>query len=294
MTVETNSRDCIILWEDELERVKNELTVATATTNDAYQQLVCINEWEQALKVYWDNIRNTKKKTKSVSDEIALFISHVSDIQGYTTCTVTVSEMLFCMIQGYFRAMDQLKKKITDLLTQIECLNNPDINPRTSIVLKTLMDLNAKLDAAISTQGATINNALNTIDKAREMNNMMGTEESGLTKLLGDLHQLYNMPTASTDPNPLPSYGQGCHEQLGSCNSSIEPKPVLPLENDPYYIKTREQYMLASGDEENNVPGEQDVAQDTYNNARQEQQKLTDSKLSLEKAIAAAKTAKGC
>lgn len=294
MTVTTNNRDCIVQWEAELERVKCELTVATATANDAYQELVCVTEWEQALKAYWENIKSTKKKSRTVSDEIELFLAHVESIQEYTSSTVTVSEMLFCMIQGFYRAMDLLKKKISDLLKQIECLNNPDINPRTSIILKTLTDLNAKLDAAIATQGATLNNVMNTIDKARELNNMMGTDEAGLTKLLGDLHKLYNMPTASTDPQQPPSYGQGCHQELGSCNASIEPQPVMPLHNDPYYTKTKEQYFKAAGDDERGIPGEQDNAQAAYNAARQEQQRLTDSKLSLEKAINAAKAAKGC
>ena len=297
MTVEiSNNGNCIAFWESELDQVTNRLTELEAERLDAEKELECFALWEDLLEAYWNSIKDTNKKVKEGAQEIRLFKRHARSLKDLTACTVEVTQWLFCLIEGYFRCMDQLKKDISELINDIECLNNPDITSSTSEVYKNLDQLNTKLDAAISQQADTLKCALDLIDQARILDESLANLDrkggrSGLIWLLRKLLQLFRTYQPTTDPkadyaHDGTSYGEGCQEPLVACNAKIEPKPVLPLEYDPYYIETKAQHDEAHSKEED-IKGR-------VEELKGKEADLAAKANSLEKAIAASTTAKGC
>lgn len=293
MTVEVNNHDCIEFWESELAQVDNVLRVVQAEKEDAERVKNCITDWEGVLKVYWENVELTHKNAKSCSKKIWRLKKLTRRVKRLTKGTVDVTEMAYCMVLDYFKSMDKLKQDIANLITEIECLDNPDI-VNSSLVLKNIKDLNTQVTAAKSTQSNTINAALEVMEKARGLDTSLGnaegtnpTERSGLMWLLVMLQRMFRtdmrQPAVAGEGT---SYGEGCHEPQNSCDASIEPKPVLPLEKDPYYEKTKKQYEKAQG--------EQDAAEETYDEASMKESQLLSAKASLVNAIREAKSAKSC
>ncbi len=294
MTVESTNHNCIKFWEDEKEEVINVLRVATADRQDAEHTKTNLTLWEASLKEYWEKIEETDKKAKSCAVEIGRFKTSTTRIKELTTTTVSVTNMAYCMIIDFFKSMDKLKDKISGLLKEIECLNNPDINAKSSIVMGNITELKTNLDLAISTQADTIKNALAILEYARDLDKAIGNtdgtnppDQSGLLWLLKKLNGLFDTSAMSAPAEGEgTSYGEGCHQPEMPCDAKIEPKPKMPLDQDDYYKKTKDQYEKAKS--------EQDSAEAALTAAKEWEDKLISSKNSLEKAITKAKAAKGC
>lgn len=298
MTADLNNHDCIKFWDDEYEQVVNALRVVSAEKKDAEDTKRCLTEWEAALKMYWESIEETDKKAKSCSGEIGVFKSHTVRVKELTTCTVDVCEKEYCLVLDFFNSMDTLKGKMSDLKKAIDCLNNPDLNS-ASIVVKNLNELESKLNAAIATQKETIQGVLGALLTARDLDKSVGNNDpntnppdhSGLLWLLDKLNGLFDHSTqgqtASTNAEgEASSYGEGCNQPQMSCHEKLTDKPPkMPLDQDEYYTKTKEQYDKAKG--------EQDDADAAYNAARDKENKLNATKESLSKASQKAKAAKG-
>ena len=306
ISVENPPQDCVKFWDDELTKVSNTLKLEEAKTNRAKKALDNANSWASLLEAYWKNINNTNKLGKEASLEVSRFKERLnggSDQNGiceYTECTVKVTKALYCLVEDFYTQTDMLKNKLAALITRIDCLNNPEINPRSSKIYACLKELSSKLDAAIASQKETIRKVLDVVKTATILDQTVCSEEYGLEDKLEDIYCLFNTPpdssssssSSSTNPpqRPRGAYGRGCEQEVvDSCNAVIDPAPVMPLDQgdeDSYYYKTKNQAITAEN--------EKQQAEENYEGLRKNRDSLRSSKKSLENAKQAAESAKGC
>jgi len=278
-----DTQDCSLTWKDQLKQAKNGYAVQKSLTDKAYVEYTNSAVWENKLKVYWDNIQATNELGKKISNELLLFKKHTDRVCTNTQCTVEALEYLFCIVKDFFDCTDQLKGELSDLQKLIDCLNNPDLKPGSSIILTCLKDFSDKLDAAIAGQHDLLKMVINVLKCARQLHESVCSTDCSLTTQLDDLICLFNTPESEGE---AASDDHDCGDSSQSCHGMLKPKPAMPLEDDPYYKKTKDQFEKSEQ--------ETDQLESDYNAAREEAEKILSYKNSLMDAINAAEAAKDC
>lgn len=276
--------NCLEDWKKDLENVKNALVIKTAETTQAYLEMSHSGIWEGKLKTYWENVDKTNKLILEIIEELNVFKVQANTVCQNTGHVVTALEVLFCYLRGFFRCTDRLGANLSALINQIKCLNEPNLG--SSIILKCLNDLQAKLNAAIAGQQDILKLIVTILKEARILNATACTvkpeEKCGFMDLLDGLAGRFDHGSESgSSSSDIPE-----HPDESSCDGNFALTPKMPLENDDYYKNTWSKYEMAQS--------ETVVLKKAYYQLLEEQKKLVDCKKSLSDAIDAAESAKSC
>lgn len=280
-------------WEEDLKDVCNKLKIACAKKDQAEVAYNTAKIWEGKLKSYHDAIDSTIKITDDIENVLDQFKCQIELICKNTECLIEASEILYCMVIKSFECIDELKNILTTVMKDIECLNLPDLNPKTSIVLQCLNNICIRVDEARSNQHDLIKQVIQVLKCAQELNEMICGENCGLNHIVKQICTTF-LPestggegTGDCDDEDIPDAGNEiCGCTITSCKEITLEKPKFPLMNSTYYEEIGEEYEASKI--------EKKCLKDAFNEKRSVCDELTACKKNLEDAIAASKAAKEC
>ncbi len=276
----TNNRganeDCIEKWKSDLHKASNALTKKQAKLNKAEAMYANAQMWAKKLEDLCTSLENTDGLSKDVLEEIGQIDSALETVCTNTACIREVLDILYCIIKDFYECTDALKQKLADIKREIECLNDPGLNANTSIVIKCIEDLCAKIDEALKTQQELIKKLIEVIRCASQLHASLCDSDCSLYTLIKELERLF-----STGPEENEA---DCNTD--SCDATLQPKPSMPLDCDPYYEELKETSKKAES--------ERETAAEERSTLRKKRDSLQSLKSSLEDAIEAAQAAKDC
>ncbi len=273
-----SDNDCLQMWKKNLISTKNALEEANAHTSLAKKEWENAAAWEYTLKSYWENVEESNKIIVAICNELKLFGKHAERVCENTECTVRSIEILFCLLVEFFSCTDKLKDYVSEIEREIECLNDQEINANSSIILRCLKDFLSKLNEATQKQHEVIKMVIDLLKQSKGIYAEICANSCSLKHILKDLEDSFCGDCDSEADHD-------CDDE-DSCNATIEPKPKMPLEDDPYYKETRRQYEKSKE--------EAKKAKEKYDDRRDKSESLTACKKSLEEAIDAAEATKEC
>ncbi len=293
---QNNDQDCLSTWKEELRKTSNALKIEQAKSDKAQITYANASVWESKLKSYWTNIQKSNEIGIKISDELKSFKKHTDIVCQKTDCSVQALELIFCLIKEFFECTDDLKEKVSDLQKQIECRNEPGLNPQSSKVLQCLKNFSDKLDLAIAGQQELIKMVINVVKCAIQIHESICSTPCGLRELLVKLIDIFEgcgdqeeVQVSSKKGHKHEDHHKDEDPECGpdnSCNAKLEPVPVMPISDDPYYTGTEDQY--------NKAKSEKETYKKEADEAKEKTETLASFKKSLEDAIAAAVEAKAC
>ena len=210
-----DATDCIKIWQQDQDDLLIVKPVLEVDTNNAYKKMVHLTEWHNILKAYFENIKATNKKGIKVGKDIAAFIDRTSEAFTFAGQRVEVSKILYCLVVDFYQYTGMgeiagvvgLRQKVSGLIKKIEALNDPEINAETSLVLKNLTELDAKLGEALATLNDTYTKISNIVSQALDLQASLdvvpdetkGKTQMGLNRLLRQLADGFNTQDFSID-----------------------------------------------------------------------------------------------
>ena len=246
--------------------------------------------WEGKLKMYCDAVEQTEKQTNNIESVLLVFKSQLDVICNNTDCLIQVIEILYCLIKESFECMDDLKEKLTIILKEIECLDLPDLNSRTSIVMQCLTNICTKIDEAKASQRELIKNTIIILKCAQQLNEMICGKCCSIRYFINEMCEVFGIipiPESNTDDcDNLPGTSSICGCEIESCEGIDIDQPEFPIETSTYYCDTKEQYEKAKE--------ETKCLKDKFDKKRKKCEELKSCKKSLEDAIKTSKEAKEC
>ena len=317
MNATVYDQDCIKEWEKDLEDVNSQLPGVKTEMDNAKRELDCLTAWEAILTGYWKNIQATEKKSHDAENKLKDFRTQVMTIDDYNNKSIQVAEIIYCLIKDFYdftgSGGDGLKQDVADMLKKIECLNNPEINAETSLIVGNLSELNGKLGEAVATLNDTIDKIVEILRLSYDMQAAMGVDrvddgidsDHGFKVILDELLKAFDIFGGDEEETLSPYrhylFGTGLRvidpseltKSTAVCGKSIEPRPVMPLNNNIYYTTTDTELTNTKRAITRKGPVNPG-AEVRYKTAKDVHDKLLIKKKGLEEAIAAANGAKGC
>ena len=276
INIKHETEDCIKKWESDLRKATNALVKKQAELNKAQKKYENAQTWDKKLESLFKDLKQTDERSANVLEEIGVLSSILEKVCENTACVKEVVEILYCMIKEFYECTDQLKQKLTNIKREIECLNDPGLNASTSIVIKCIEDLCAKIDEAIKSQQELIKKLIEVVKCTCELYESLCGEDCSLSTIIVDLETLFSQGPGEANAE--------C--KTDSCNANLQPKPTMPLNCDPFYKQINDQTK--------NAEKELEEAKKEYSDLRKERDKLLSLKNSLAEAIKAAQAAKAC
>lgn len=276
----SNKIDCIQQWESDLRKTNNALNKAWAMRNRSEKKYRNAVSWENKLKVYWRNVVKTEELSKVIEEELGVFNKRLDTVCVNLECINEVLDIVFCLLRDFYGYTDALKLKLTSLKREIDCLNEPELNPKNSILVGCIYELCANLDVAIASQKEVMKKIIEVLIIANELYEMVCGDTCSLRRLINVLINLFDGMYPVKQAEPV------CPGHEPSCNAMIAPKPAMPLREDVYYTVTQHQFETSTI--------ERETAKSEYDTARGEHNELLSIKSSLTDALAAARAAKEC
>ena len=236
--------------EGKLKEMNAYYSSASAAFNDA-------KTWEDKIKIYWDNIKNTEDLADTIIADLEKLDIQVECVCSNASGYVEAVKILVCCVKEVGGGLEMLNDDFRDLMTRIDCVKSkePSLDSSKSI-LKCLDEYRIKLEAALASALEALKVALELLKCA----NLILDEKRGLQSFITYLWEVAGLPdrdklkggeppTDCMDSNcyPGPKEDAGCIVIYRSPCELIGDKevPTLEIECGKYYTDTRLQNEAA-------------------------------------------------
>ncbi len=273
---DTVGKNCLDEWENDLKGVSNQLKMSIeekAGTNAKYSNA---SLWEGKLTMYWACILKTEDLLEDISGQLELFLEQTDLVCKNIKCSQKAIRYLFCKVKAIYECTDALKEKLIDFLMKVDCLGDDSINVKSSFIVECISTIYAKLELAIAKQQELLKSMVVIIRCIDELREAICDDECGVEGQLKDMKKIFKRSSEEV---------VNCDIQK-SCDESIEPKPVLPINCERVYVFTREQQRLAEKEKKDIRQNLEDVCK--------EFEALSSCEKSLKEAIECSRAVQEC
>ncbi len=172
--VTTGTSDCCYDgWMEEYNTVTAELNVANNEVTAITNYITYLTTKRDFWKTWDDELTGADDLARKICHQLEILIHHLHRIEKNTGLTVRAIRLLYCMIRDFYMQLDLLKKKYDDLISCIQCINNPALPPGQGIRIL-IDDYGKKLDAVIATRDALFDAFIEAINLAGRLDRNLG------------------------------------------------------------------------------------------------------------------------
>lgn len=243
----TNTGDgCFDGWMEEYNQVTAELNKADKEVTDITNRLAYVKTQRDFWKTWTDELDKADDAAHKICHQLEVLIHHLHRIEKNSRLTVQSIRILYCMIRDFYMQLDYLKRKFDELISCIQCINNPALPPNQGIRML-IDDYGKKLDAVIATRDGLFDAFVTVIDLANKLDKNLG-HQFGLHTVLKEWKRAFHCDELC--------YGHHQHHQPqgeGQIEyTGLEPMLHFPICKSKYY-KEVDDIFLADDAEVNEL-----------------------------------------
>ncbi len=253
---DSEDKDCLEKWEEQLKVVCNEFSIKSAVTQESKAAYENSQAWEAKLENWKKIIEESDKKAKEIIRVLGFFLAQIKTVCKNAECTNMTLELLFCLVKSIYDCFvtynednKGLKEQIEDLKKLLKCLTNVQ-NDVKAEVLKCIEAYEEKIIVVCETQDATLNKLLETLKCAQLLFAAICTK-NGIKYKIEVMEKVFNGTFESSEE----SSEKGTELVEGHCDPADENYPctdkdigcegLFPIDQNPYTTKISEDYAAA-------------------------------------------------
>lgn len=177
---------------------------------------------------YWEEMQVTNNLAKEVELALHKAKGHSWRVARTSHYGLKAIKSLTVDVRDMYESAEILRDLIQELVTRIDRLNDPGLNPAQSIY-KMLNDFKTQVEAALAATVEAVTATLNVLKSSEILDKALGDEEDGIQRQLKDMiTHLRTGKKPGLEDEGLPEYG---------------PVPTFPLEDcdDDYYDRLKKE-----------------------------------------------------
>jgi len=258
---DSENKDCLDNWKQQLEEVCNEFNIKSALTQQSKAAYENSLAWETKLENWKKIIEESDKKTKEIIRVLGFFLAQIKTVCKNAKCTNRTLELLLCLVKSIYDCLatyDEdkpgLKKQIEELKKLLNCLTNVKEDVKAE-VLKCIEAYEEKIKVVCETQDATLKKLLETLKCAQLLYAAICDEKNGLKVKVKNMQLVFEGTIEDDESSSSTDSEDGTESQVGHCDPEDEAYPctdkdigcegLFPIDQNPYTVKISEDYETA-------------------------------------------------